>query len=112
MQINKKEENDKIVIALEGRLDKLSSPTLETEIGPEIEKKKDIEFDLKDLQYISSAGLRILLATEKKVKENGKKMKLQDILKKICQILELPEGSSEALLMEVLRYEKIYNSHN
>ena len=35
------------------------------------------------------------------LQENGKKMKLQDILKKICQILELPEGSSEALLMEV-----------
>ena len=35
------------------------------------------------------------------LQENGKKMKLQDILKKICQILELPEGSAEALLMEV-----------
>jgi DNA-directed RNA polymerase subunit delta len=35
------------------------------------------------------------------LQENGKKMKLQDILKKICQILELPDGSAEALLMEV-----------
>ena len=68
MQIIKNEENDKIVIKLEGRLDKLSSPTMEEEIKPEVEKKKDIVFDLKDLQYISSAGLRILLATEKKVK--------------------------------------------
>ena len=87
MQINKKEENNKIVIALEGRLDKLSSPTLETEIGPEIEKKKDIEFDLKDLQYISSAGLRILLATEKKVKENGKKMTITNVNNDVMDIL-------------------------
>lgn len=87
MQINKKEENDKIVIALEGRLDKLSSPTLETEIGPEIEKNKDIEFDLKDLQYISSAGLRILLATEKKVKENGKKMTITNVNNDVMDIL-------------------------
>ena len=87
MQINKKEENDKIVIALEGRLDKLSSPTLETEIGPEVDKKKDIVFDLKDLQYISSAGLRILLATEKKVKENGKKMTITNVNNDVMDIL-------------------------
>lgn len=87
MQIIKNEENDKIVIKLEGRLDKLSSPTLEEEIKQEVEKKKDIVFDLKDLQYISSAGLRILLATEKKVKENGKTMNIINVNNDVMDIL-------------------------
>lgn len=87
MQIIKNEENDKIVIKLEGRLDKLSSPTMEEEIKPEVEKKKDIVFDLKDLQYISSAGLRILLATEKKVKENGKTMNIINVNNDVMDIL-------------------------
>ena len=87
MKINKKEENDKIIISLEGRLDKITSPTLETEIAPEVDKKKDIVFDLKDLQYISSAGLRILLATEKKVKENGKKMNITNVNNDVMDIL-------------------------
>ena len=87
MQIIKNEENDKIVIKLEGRLDKLSSPTLEEQIKPEVEKKKDIVFDLKDLQYISSAGLRILLATEKKVKENGKTMNIINVNNDVMDIL-------------------------
>ena len=87
MQINKNEENDKIVIKLEGRLDKLSSPTLEEEIKPEVEKKKNIVFDLKDLQYISSAGLRILLATEKKVKENGNTMNIINVNNDVMDIL-------------------------
>lgn len=87
MQIVKNEDNDKIVIKLEGRLDKLSSPTMEEEIKPEVEKKKDIVFDLKDLQYISSAGLRILLATEKKVKENGKTMNIINVNNDVMDIL-------------------------
>lgn len=87
MQIIKNEENDKIVIKLEGRLDKLSSPTMEEEIKPEVEKKKNIVFDLKDLQYISSAGLRILLATEKKVKENGNTMNIINVNNDVMDIL-------------------------
>ena len=87
MQIVKNEDNDKIVIKLEGRLDKLSSPTMEEEIKPEVEKKKDIVFDLNDLQYISSAGLRILLATEKKVKENGKTMNIINVNNDVMDIL-------------------------
>ena len=87
MQINKKEENDKIVISLDGRLDKLSSPELEKEIAPEVAKNKDIVFDFTNLQYISSAGLRILLATEKKLKENGKAMTITNVNADVHDIL-------------------------
>ena len=72
MTINKNETNDSITIALSGRLDKLSSPELEKAMKEEVAKKKNIIFDLKDLTYISSAGLRVLLATEKENKLNDK----------------------------------------
>lgn len=72
MTINKNETNDSITIALSGRLDKLSSPELEKAMKEEVAKKKNIIFDLKDLTYISSAGLRVLLATEKENKVNEK----------------------------------------
>ena len=72
MAINKNETNDSITIALSGRLDKLSSPELEKAMKEEVAKKKNIIFDLKDLTYISSAGLRVLLATEKENKVNEK----------------------------------------
>ena len=72
MTINKNESEDNITIALSGRLDKLSSPELEKAMKEEVAKKKNIIFDLKDLTYISSAGLRVLLATEKENKENEK----------------------------------------
>ena len=72
MTINKNETNDSITIALSGRLDKLSSPELDKSMKEEIQKKKNIIFDMKDLTYISSAGLRVLLATEKENKVNEK----------------------------------------
>ena len=72
MTINKNESADNITIALSGRLDKLSSPELEKAMKDEVAKKKNIIFDLKDLTYISSAGLRVLLATEKENKLNEK----------------------------------------
>ncbi len=72
MTINKNETTDNITIALSGRLDKLSSPELEKEMKEVVTKKKDIIFDMKDLTYISSAGLRVLLATEKENKVNEK----------------------------------------
>ena len=72
MTINKNETTDSITISLSGRLDKLSSPELEKAMKDEVAKKKDIIFDMKDLTYISSAGLRVLLATEKENKANDK----------------------------------------
>lgn len=72
MTINKNETDDLITVSLVGRLDKISSPELDAFMKKEVEKKKNIVFDLKELTYISSAGLRVLLAAEKAAKENEK----------------------------------------
>ena len=65
MDIIKKAEDGKLTVEISGRLDTFTAPQLEEAISGAAEEFKDIEFDLKDLEYISSAGLRVLLATHK-----------------------------------------------
>ena len=89
MTITKKESDDKITILLEGRLDKLSSPILEEEMKKEIQKKKDITIDFKNLEYISSAGLRILIASEKDLKAIGKNMEIINVNDDVMSILNV-----------------------
>ena len=89
MTITKNETDDKITISLEGRLDKLSSPTLEEEMNKEISKKKNIVIDFNNLQYISSAGLRILIASEKQLKEVGKTMEIINVNDDVMNILNV-----------------------
>lgn len=89
MTITKKESDDKIIILLEGRLDKLSSPILEEEMKKEIKKKKDITIDFKNLEYISSAGLRILIASEKELKAIGKNMEIINVNDDVMSILNV-----------------------
>ena len=58
MEIVKTREGDKLTLALSGRLDTLTAPQLETVIKNELDGAKDLVLDLKDLIYVSSAGLR------------------------------------------------------
>lgn len=89
MTITKNETNDLITILISGRLDKVSSPQLLEEMKPEVEKGKDIVFDLKDLTYISSAGLRVLLSTTRDVKEKGKKTTITNVNSDVMDIFNI-----------------------
>lgn len=89
MNISKNETDEKITIFLEGRLDKLSSPILEEEMKKEVAKKKDIVIDFKNLEYISSAGLRILIASEKELKAIGKTMEIINVNEDVMSILSV-----------------------
>lgn len=89
MTIIKNENNDVIEVFLSGRLDKLSAPELDVSMQGEIAKKKDIIFNFKDLNYISSAGLRVLLATEKAAKANGKKTKIINVSTDVMDIFNV-----------------------
>ena len=71
MTINKKKDGGSLVIALEGRLDTTTSPELEKVIKEETEDVNDIRFDMEGLEYISSAGLRVLLAAQKLMNKKG-----------------------------------------
>ena len=73
MTITKNETADLITVVVSGRLDKVSSPQFAEEMKSEVEKGKDIVFDLKDLTYVSSAGLRVFLTVARDEKARGKK---------------------------------------
>lgn len=69
MNINLNKNEDKLIISLEGRLDTTTSPKLESEYRKLDEK--NIVLDLKKLNYISSAGLRVLLTMQKEMNKKG-----------------------------------------
>lgn len=71
MIINKSTENEKLTISLEGRLDTVTAPELEEELKTGLSGVKDLVFDLGKLDYISSAGLRVLLSAQKTMNKQG-----------------------------------------
>lgn len=71
MKINKTTNGSELTIALEGRLDTNSSPALETELKAALDGAGSLVFDLAQLSYVSSAGLRVLLMAQKAM--NAKK---------------------------------------
>ena len=64
MTVTKTQEGTKLTVAIEGKIDVVTSPILEEELGG-LEGVEDLIFDLKDTLYISSAGLRVLLSAQK-----------------------------------------------
>ncbi|MBO7364157.1 MAG: STAS domain-containing protein [Lachnospiraceae bacterium] len=98
MQITKKTENDHVWIAPEGRLDTASAPVLEAAVGEALEHAAVLTLDLEKLEYISSAGLRVLLGAEKAMKQRGE-MKLVHVGENIMTILEMT-GFTDILTIE------------
>ena len=72
MNITKQNEADKIVLALDGKLDTVTSPQLDEALKEAFEAGDTVEVNLENLEYISSAGLRVLHSTHKRVKGKGK----------------------------------------
>jgi anti-sigma B factor antagonist len=71
MQITKKVENDKLTIAVEGRIDTMTAPKLDAELQGSLAGIKTLVFDFAKLAYISSAGLRVLLMAQKTMNKQG-----------------------------------------
>ena len=71
MTITKTKEAGKLTIALDGRLDTTTSPQLEAELRTSVDDVTELVFDLDKLNYISSAGLRVLLAAQKVMNKQG-----------------------------------------
>ena len=71
LNIKKTKEGGKLTIALEGRLDTLTSPSLEEKIGRVVDDAEKLMIDLSDLLYISSAGLRVLLGATQQMEGKG-----------------------------------------
>lgn len=72
MKISGQREQEKLILQIEGRLDTATSPQLEQELGEGLDGVRELVLDFTPLEYISSAGLRVLLAAHKKMaKQEG-----------------------------------------
>ena len=72
MTIQKTTDGSKMTLALEGRLDTTTAPQLEAEVKGALEGVTELILDFSKLEYISSAGLRVLLSTQKVMNTQGK----------------------------------------
>ena len=98
MQINKIADNESLTIALEGRLDTLTAPQLDAEIQGKLDGVKSLAFDFAKLEYISSAGLRILLMAQKIMNKQGA-MVVKNASSEIKEIFEVT-GFCDILTIE------------
>ena len=72
--INK--DNEKLTVEVSGRLDTLTAPEFESKVEPQLSGIKELVVDLKDLEYISSAGLRVLMGAHKAMAAAGGTVKV------------------------------------
>ena len=98
LNIQKTLENGKALFAREGRLDTTTAPELEKELRDSIDGVSALTLDFTDLEYISSAGLRVLLAVQKIMNKKGE-MKVSHVNETIMEIFEVT-GFSDILSIE------------
>ncbi len=98
MTINKIQEGETLTIALEGRLDTTTAPQLEGELRTSVDGITELVFDLTDLEYVSSAGLRVLLSAQKVMNRQGN-MTVRNVSSEVMDVFELT-GFSEILNIE------------
>ena len=88
MEMIKTQNGGNLSIALKGRLDTTTAPQLESELRTALNGISDLTFDMKDLAYISSAGLRVLLSAQKVMNKQGD-MTIRNVSPEIMEIFEV-----------------------
>lgn len=97
MKIQKTLENKTLFLQIEGRLDTVTAPELESELG-DLSDVGELVIDMKKLEYISSAGLRVILKAQKIMNVNGS-MKLKNVGENVMEVFEIT-GFSDFLTIE------------
>ncbi len=98
LNINKQQDGANVCIALEGRLDTVTSPELEAELSPVVDEASELILDLEKLDYISSAGLRVLLSAQRKMMKHGS-LKVTHVNETVMEIFEVT-GFTDILTIE------------
>lgn len=88
MTITKKNDGSKLTIELEGRLDTTTAPQLEEEVKDSLSGITDLVFDLQNVAYVSSAGLRVLLSAQKIMNRQGN-MVIRNANEEVMEIFEV-----------------------
>ena len=98
MTIEIKRNADETTIKLAGRLDTTTAPALDKTINEDITGTKNLVLDVKELEYISSAGLRVLLSAQKKMQKIGS-MKVTNVREEVMEVFEMT-GFADILVIE------------
>ena len=88
LTIDKKTEGEKVTVTLGGRLDIASAPQLTEALQKALDRTTELVFDLEKLDYISSAGLRVLLQAQKRMNRQGR-MRLVNVGEAVMDTLEI-----------------------
>lgn len=89
MEIKQTKDGNKLTIELSGRLDTTTAPQLEEALSAALDGVNDLLFDFNKIEYISSAGLRVLLNTQKKISAAGGSMKLVGVNDVVREVFEV-----------------------
>lgn len=98
LTISKTVEHNKAILSPEGRLDSSTAPMMESAVKAILPDITDLTFDFEKLEYISSAGLRVLLSAQKAMDAKGK-MKVTGVNEAVMEIFEIT-GFSDILNIE------------
>ena len=98
MNIIKNLEGKTLTVSLEGRLDTTTSPQLETLLNAELDGVTELVFDFAKLDYLSSAGLRVVLSAQKRMNKQGA-MKLRNVNATVKEVFEIT-GFADFLTVE------------
>ena len=88
MTIEKKINNDAVTLIVSGRLDTQTAPELENELDAVLPALKELIFDMTNLEYVSSAGLRVILKAQKAMNAQGS-MKLTGVNDSIMEVFDI-----------------------
>ena len=98
MNMEMKRNAEETTIEIEGRLDTTTAPVLDKAINEDMDGTKELILDLKGLEYISSAGLRVLLSAQKKMQKIGS-MKVVNVCETVMEVFEMT-GFADILVIE------------
>ena len=98
MTIEIKKNADETIIEIVGRLDTITAPALDKTINEDIGDTKNLVLDVKGMEYISSAGLRVLLSAQKKMQKIGS-MKVTGVCAEVMEVFEMT-GFADILVIE------------
>lgn len=96
MQITRERMNEKLTLKLSGRLETNTAPDLQKVVYHELEGITELNVDIKELEYVSSAGLRVLLAATKKMKLKGGITTIYNANEDVMEVFEIT-GFNEIL---------------
>ena len=98
MTIEIKKNQEETIIKIVGRLDTITAPALDKTINEDIGDTKNLVLDVKGMEYISSAGLRVLLVAQKKMQKIGS-MKVINVCEEVMEVFEMT-GFADILVIE------------